>query len=201
MAVKDFPEITADAESWSVIYNTQEFRSELNGASQTAILPGARWSASLTFANRTGRDARSLQGFLTGLQGTAGRFFLTPAHYEPLGLPAGTPVVAVSQSVNAVTLETSGWNANITDLFVSGDYFEINGELKKITADVDSDASGEATLEFAPPLRIAATSGQSIRYTDPRCIMQLKNDDQAAWQVSGPVIYAVTIDAVEALDI
>jgi len=201
MAVKDFPSITADAESWSVISNTQGFTSDLNGATQTAVLPGARWSASLTFTNRTGREARALQGFLAGLQGTAGRFYLTPVHWTPLGSPAGTPVVAVSQSPNAITLQTSGWNVSVTDLLVSGDYFEINGELKKITADVSSNASGEATLEFAPPLRIAATLDQSIRYTEPRSIMQLKGDDQASWQASGPHIYAVTMDAFEALDI
>ena len=73
MAVKDFPSITADAESWSIISNTQGFTSDLNGATQTAVLPGARWSASLTFANRTGREARALQGFLAGLQGKIGR--------------------------------------------------------------------------------------------------------------------------------
>ena len=201
MAVKDFPSITADAESWSIISNTQGFTSDLNGATQTAVLPGARWSASLTFANRTGREARALQGFLAGLQGTAGRFYLTPVHWTPLGSPAGTPVVAVSQSPNSTTLQTSGWDVSVTDLFVSGDYFEINGELKKITADVSSNASGEATLEFAPPLRIAATSGQPIRYTEPRAVMQMKGDDQAAWQASGPHIYAVTMDAFEALDI
>jgi len=201
MAIKDFPSITADSESWTIVSNTQGFTSDLNGATQTAVLPGARWSASLTFTNRTGREARALQGFLAGLQGTAGRFYLTPVHWTPLGSPAGTPVVEVSQSVNAITLETSGWDASVTDLFVSGDYFEINGELKKITADVSSNASGEATLEFAPPLRIAATLGQSIRYTEPRSIMQLKGDDQASWQASGPHIYAVTMDAFEALDI
>lgn len=201
MAVIDFPAIVPDAEDWTLTYNTQSFQSDLNGGEQTAELPGARWSVSLTFTNRQGRDARALQGFMAGLKGGAGRFYITPSDWEPLGSPSGSPTVATAQNGGASTLETTGWDAEVTDLFVTGDYFEINGELKKLTADVDSDASGDATLQFAPPLRIAATVGQSIRYVEPRCIMKLMDDGQASWSVSAPIIYGVTFDAREALDI
>ena len=86
MAVKDFPaNIGPDAEEWTLTYNTQTFESDLNGAMQTAELPGARWSVSMTFSNRQGKSARALQGFLAGLKGRAGRFWVTPTDWEPLG--------------------------------------------------------------------------------------------------------------------
>lgn len=202
MAVKAWPTgLSSDAESWGLQFNTQTFTSDLNGAQQTAELPGARWTVTRTFSNRQGASARRLQGFLAGMKGQHGRVYVTPVDWEPLGRPSGTPTVATAQTAGASTMATTGWDVSVADLFLAGDYFEINGELKKLTADASSDASGNATLEFSPPLRIATTVGQQIRYTEPRCIMQLSGDDQASWSLTAPVIYAVNIELREALDI
>lgn len=202
MAVTDFPDTLApDNEDWTLTYNSQVFTSDLNGASQTAELPGARWSVSMTFSNRTGRSARQLQGFVAGLKGRAGRFYVTPSDWEPLGSPSGTGAVATDALAGASSIDTDGWDTSITDLFVAGDYFEVNGELKKVTADVDSDGSGLATINFAPPLRFPVTDGMQIRYTEPRCVMMLENDDQASWNTTAPTIYALTINGIEALDV
>lgn len=201
MATLDFPNITPDGESWTLTYNTQSFTSDLNGAMQTAELPGARWSVSLTFSNRQGLDARQLRAFVAGLRGKAGRFWATPSDWEPLGSPSGSPVLASSAISGTSSISTSGWTALSVDLLKTGDYFEIAGELKQVLADVDSDVSGAATISFAPPLRIGQPSGVAIRYTEPRCRMMLTNDDMANWQLGAPVIYAITFDAVEALDI
>lgn len=201
MAVKDFPaNISPDAEEWTLTYNTQSFESDLNGAMQTAELPGARWSVSMTFSNRQGKSARALQGFLAGLKGRAGRFWVTPADWEPLGSPDGAGVVA-SNTSGGTSLSTSGWTADIAELLYAGDYFEVNGELKKMTETASSDASGLSTLEFAPPLRQPVTAGMTIRVVEPRCQMQLSDDGQAGWSASAPVIYSLTINGREALDI
>lgn len=200
MAVKDFPTgLVADAEEWRVTYNTQSFESDLNGAIQTAELPGARWSVQMTFSNRQGISARALQGFLASLRGRSGRFYVTPADWEQLGNPAGSGVVATATTGSSI--DTSGWDPNITGLFYIGDYFEVNGELKKMDADINSDASGLATLTFSPPLRKQVTAGMVIRVTRPRAVMMLASDDQARWSTSAPVIYSLTINGQEALDI
>lgn len=202
MAVKAWPvEMSADAENWSLQFNTQSFTSDLNGAEQTAELPGARWSVTRTYSNRQGVSARRLQGFLAGMKGSHGRVYVTPVDWEPLGSPTGTPTVSAAQTAGASTLSTTGWTASVSGLFLTGDYFEINGELKKLTSDASSDASGNATIEFSPPLRISATVGMQIRYNEPRCIMKLVDDGQASWSMNAPVIYATNIELVEALDI
>ena len=201
MATKDFPiGMIPDSEEWTVEYNTQTLQSDLNGAMQTASLPGARWSVSMTFINREGKAARALQGFLSGLEGRAGRFYVTPSDWQPLGSPAGTGAVATNTAAGATSVPTDGWSASITDLFCAGDYFELNGELKKLTAGADSDASGQATLQFAPPLRKDVTDGMQIRYTQPRAVMMLSSDS-ARWQAQSPIIYSLTIEGREALDI
>lgn len=201
MATLELPTIGPDAEVWAIEYNTQTFTSDLNGAIQTAELPGARWSVSMTFSNRTGRSAWALQATLAKLQGRAGRFYVTPVDWEKrAGNASGTGLVATDAS-GGTSIDTDGWGTEITDLFYAGSFFEVNGELKMVTADVDSDVSGLATIEFSPPLRKPVTDGMQIRYIEPRCTMMLSDDDQANWNISAPVIYAVTIDAMEALDI
>lgn len=201
MAVKDFPaNISPDAEEWTLTYNTQTFESDLNGAMQMAELPGARWSVSMTFSNRQGKSARALQGFLAGLKGRAGRFWVIPTNWQPYGNPDGAGEVATAAS-GGTTIETSGWTADIAELLCAGDWFEVNGELKKMTETVSSDASGLSTLEFAPPLRQPVTVGMSIRVVEPRCQMHLVGDDQASWSASAPEIYATTVAGREALDI
>ncbi|MCK2149538.1 hypothetical protein MYE70_10715 [Marinobacter alexandrii] len=201
MAIQDFPaNISPDAEEWKLTYNTLTFESDLNGAMQTAELPGARWSVSMTFSNRQGKAARALQGFLAGLKGRAGRVWVIPVDWEPLGTPDGAGAVSADTS-GGTSLPTNGWDADIIELFCAGDYFEVNGELKKLTATISSDALGQATLQFAPPLRQPVTIGMSIRVIEPRCQMLLSSDDQATWSMSAPKIYATTISGREALDI
>lgn len=201
MATLDFPDITPDGESWTLTYNTQSFTSDLNGAMQTAELPGARWSVSLTFSARQDFTARTLKGFVSSLRGRAGRFWVTPSDWEPLGNPSGSPVLASAAISGTSSIDTSGWDVSIASLFEVGDYFEIGGELKQVTAPVSSDGLGGATIQFAPPLRIGQLSGTSIRYNQPRCRMMLSSDDTASWQLSAPIIYGITFDSVEALDI
>lgn len=201
MATKDWPQVPSpDAESWGLEYNTQVFTSDLNGAIQTAELPGARWTVDMTFSNRQGLDSRKLQAFLSSLGGRAGRFYVTPVDWEPFGNPDGTPSVAANAGDGVTSISTTGWTAGLT-IFQPGDYFELNGELKKVIAEAASDINGNATIEFAPPLRKAVTTGMTLRVQEPRCVMMLSDDKQASWALSAPIIYAVNIEAREALDI
>jgi len=201
-AVKDYPNIpTPDAESWSLRFNTQAFTSDLTGASQTVDMPGSKWEASVTYSSRMGRSSRILQAFIAGLRGKAGRFWFTPTDWEPYGNPQGAGKLAVNANSGSSEIVTNGWNANVFELFVAGDYFEMSGELKKLLNTPSSDSNGNATLFFTPPLRLATNSGAVIRYNEPRCLMMLKDDEQAKWSISAPVIYASSYDFVEAIDI
>lgn len=202
MAVLNIPDSACpSAATWSVEYNTQTFVSDLNGAIQTAELPGARWAASLTFSNARGAKARALTAFLASLHGRAGRFYLTPNDWEPNGNPIGSPVVATDAQDGVTVVDSTGWEPSTGGLLVAGDYFELNGELKIVTGEVVSDSSGDAEVSFAPPLRKNVTTGMSFRLEEPRAVMMLADDDQASWAMSVPVIYAISIDVIEALDI
>lgn len=198
--IKDFPAIRRSSEDWEIEYNTQTFPSELNGAIQTRELPGAKWLATLTFSNRTGKEARQLQGFLTGLQGRAGRFWLTPSAWRPLGTVDRAGELSAAASQGATQISTRGWEAHQPELFCAGDFFEINGALKQVTETAASDASGSAVISFCPPLRVSLSTGQEVKVDQPRCQMML-SDDSVRWQLTAPVIYSLVLNCEEALDI
>ncbi|MDG5498974.1 hypothetical protein [Marinobacter sp. BGYM27] len=198
--IKDFPEIRRSNESWDIDYNNQEFPSDLNRAIQTKAMPGAKWKASLTFANRMGKEARILQGFVTGLQGAAGRFWITPTDWKPLGSAVGEGSLSAPVGQFATTITTTGWEPHQPELLYTGDFFEINGELKRATSISSADANGHATIEFCPPTRVALPAGTQIRTEYPRSQMKLATNT-AGWNLSAPVVYGMTLDIEEALDI
>lgn len=200
MAILTFPNVSADNESWSMVANTQVFTSPLNGATQTSSLPGARWGATLSYTNRGGVEAKKLQAFLTTLRGRAGRFYLSPHDSTPNGTAVGAGLVqGVGQSGGS--LITDGWTVSQPLLFAAGDYIEVNGELKQISADVASNASGIATITFSPDLNQSPPNNAQIISTNPRAVMRLEDDNQAQWAFQSPVIYAMSFSCVEALDV
>jgi hypothetical protein len=197
VAVKAYPDIPSpDAESWTLTFNTQTFTSDLNGAIQTAELPGARWSGRLTYSNRTGADAGKLRGFLAANKGRAGRFYVTPSDAVLNGSATQNGTLDSGATAGAITIEASGFAETGANPLLAGDYFEINGELKIVTDDVAG-----TTINFSPPLRKDVTLGQTVRVIEPRVVVMLSDDDQASWQVSGPIIYNISFDVVEPLDI
>jgi len=200
MAILSFPNVSADNESWSLVSNTQTFTSPLNGTTQTAALPGARWEATLTYTNRDGVEGKKLQAFLTALRGRAGRFYLSPHDSTPNGTAAGSGVVNGASQTGG-SLITNGWTINQPLLFATGDYIEVNGELKQVSADVASDGAGNATITFSPDLNQSPPNGAQIISTNPRAVMRLSDDDQSRWSFQSPVIYAISFSCVEALDV
>jgi len=201
MAVLDFPDITPDNEQWTLRFNTQTFTSDLNGATQTRLQPGARWNAELTFSNRKGRDVRALKGTIAKLEGQAGRIYVTPGDWEPLGTALGAPSLSANASAGNTSISTTGWDINQSEALAIGDYFEINQELKEVTDTVTTDGSGNATVNFAPALRADISSGAQLRITEPRALMMLENDQQARHQLQSNQVYAVTLRFREPLDI
>lgn len=180
--------------------NTQIYQSPLNGAIQTTALPGDKWSATLTFANKTKEHGRKLAAFLVSLRGRSGRFYLTPPeHKTPAGSAGGSPVVSAASQTGS-TLTITGCTANKTGWLLAGDYFQVGYELKMITQDINTDASGNATLVFQPPLRTSPALNAQIVTSSPKCVMALADDKQAQWAVQ-PEAYAVSVACFEPLDI
>lgn len=181
MTTLTFPSIIPNSTEWSLQSNTQQHRSPLSGTIQTLELAGARWSASLRFDSLTQSDARTMMAFLVQLRGGAGRFYLYDHSLPvPRGTATGTPLVN-GASQTGTSLTTDGWTINITGILKAGDYIGVNGELKMVTADCNSNGSGQCTVTFEPPLRSSPADNAAITVTRPTCTMMLTGDDQTKW--------------------
>jgi len=199
MATENWPTIPKpQALQFYLSPSTQIFRSPLSGAVQTLELPGARWRAIITYNALSDANARILKAFLSKLSGSAGRFYCWDfGHENPAGIGTGTPLVD-GASQTGKSLDTKGWTPSQTGILKAGDYFTVNGELKIMTADVDSDVSGDATLVFIPALRASPANEAALTVIKASCTMMLINDEQDT-MLFRPGIYAeaITIDAVE----
>jgi hypothetical protein len=180
---------------WSLMSNTQTFTSPLSGAVQTVEMPGARWRASFTLGELDAADAAALQAFMAQLRGRSGRFYLYNfARPSPRGTATGTPLVK-GASQTGTSLAIDGLAAGAT--LLAGDFFEVGGELKIVTATATANGSGEATVSFEPPLRASPADNAAITLTQPKATMMLE-DDAARVTTRAPFWSSVSITAIEA---
>ena len=195
----DFPSIRPTSSRWRLVTNTQTHISPLSGKQQTLELPGAKWEAELTFANLSVENGREIFGFLASLRGPSITFNLHDHSLEaPRGIGTGTPLVnGADQTGN--TLITDGWTISQTGIMKRGDYFQVGTELKMITADADSDGSGNATLTFESPLRAAPSNNATITVASPKALMMLKDDKQTQVVLSSPTFHSLRLNCVEVI--
>lgn len=168
--------------------NTQTFTSPLTKATQRLLLGGARWIAtySLPAMNRT--QAAIWKAFFDQLGGGVNTFnAFDPDCKTPRGAGGGTPLVNGASQTGS-SLITDGWPASTTVL-KAGDYFSVNSELKRATADVLSDGSGNATISFKPALRNSPGDNAAIIIDKPTCTMALVDDMQGIWECDKNGIY------------
>lgn len=174
--------VEKSAEFW-LRTNTQMHVSPLNRDTQTLALAGAMWVSEVVLPPLAEAEWRSLSAFLAELGGPAGRFFYGPPWpaRTARGAASGTPLVA-GGGQSGRSLATDGWTAGALVLR-KGDYFAFDTaaggrELKIATADITANGSGQATLAFAPAIRVAPLDNAAIIVAAPTCIVRLADDDQ-----------------------
>jgi len=132
----------------------------LTGSVQTRATGaiGRIWRETWGPLNAGDEDVQALLAFIQSSyhQGTifdALNYLLPGSGMAANGTGGGTPLVdGASQSGSS--LATKGWTADVTDVVKSGDVFRVAGlsQLFTITADGDSDGSGDCTLTINPPI-------------------------------------------------
>ena len=200
MTVYNFPTLSKrslDSFEFNLQSNTQTFVSPLNGQTQTLELPGAKWICTMSMQNVNEFDGRIIKAFLSSLRGASGRLNLGDlSHPTPSGTALGTGTVNGTEQTGN-TLITHGWTGAQSKLFLPGDYFSVNNELKMITVLSTSDSYGNSTLTFEPPLRTSPTNGGSIGVSNPTCVMMLIDDKQVNLPMKAGRIFAPVISFTE----
>jgi hypothetical protein len=115
--------------------------------------------------------------------------FLTYASVARCALVNGASQVGGAINIDGLPTSTNG-------LALAGDWVEINGELKRLTADLNSNGSGQGYLMFEPTLRTAPADNTPVIFRNPmgRFIIA---DERIAWGTRPGIISDVEISLVE----
>ena len=150
----------------------QVFESALSGQIQTKILGGSYWKAEYTLPAMVRADWQKWVAFFDSLNGMSGTFFaLCPDCKTSLGTSTGTPLINGASQIGT-SVVTDGWS-NSTLVLKAGDFISFNGELKRVTEDVNSDGSGNATINFVPKIRSSPSDNAPITVSSCTVPMRL----------------------------
>ncbi len=165
--------------------NTQRFESPLTKNVQRVLLSGARWTCTYTLPAMNRADMANWQVFLMQLEGGVNTFYgFDPDGRTPRGAAAtnpGTPLVnGAGQTGSSLIID--GAPANVTGWLLPGDYITVGTQMVMVTAPVNTDGSGNATIPFKPALRGSPANNAPVTVQNATCLMILSDDNQTGWQ-------------------
>jgi len=190
MTILTFPAVTPAKSTWGIKSLTETFTSPLNGSVQTAGRPGARWKATLEFAQLALTEGATVESFLAQMDGMAGRVYLYP-HHRP-GSGANAAVNGASQVGTTLNLTCAAGR-----VFAVGDYFTVNAEFKMVTAAATADGAGAVALSFAPMLRASPADAAAVVFTRPTALMMLAQDEYSLTRNSDRSYDGFSIQLIE----
>lgn len=196
---------------------TMEFRGVPGNLGQTKRQTAWRWTARYELPPMTRAEAEPWIAFLSRMNGRTGRFYgYDPAHATAQGTLLGTPIISgANQTGN--TLVTTGWTPGTAPILAIGDYIgwtTANGgrEMHKVGTAATAGGTllynagvydsggygyGEASIDIVPEIRESPTNGTALLVTNVRCVMRLKGDEEAAWDVDETLVYDLAFEAEE----
>ncbi|WP_296988204.1 hypothetical protein [Thalassospira sp. UBA1131] len=145
---------------------------------QTQRNQGQVWQADITLPPiRSRAVVGEWIAFLLSLNGAEGFFKMgDPDNFGPQGVATGSPVVSGASQIGGV-LVTSGWTASTTGILKAGDRIGLTSgsvmRLHKVLKDVDSDGSGNATLDIWPRVVSSPANGSPVELANPTSLFWL----------------------------
>ncbi len=171
-------------------------------AAQSQAFSGQMWAADVSLPPMKRSDAAVWVSWLVSLRGQYGTFLMgDPLCATAQGEAGGTPIASGSNPAGE-TLYIGGTTVSQTDWLKAGDYIQIgtgaNARLHQVLEDVDTDASGNATLSLWPHTRSAVAPGTAIVVSSPVGRWRL-DGNQSEWSINEAAIYGISFSAVEAI--
>lgn len=115
--------------------------------------------------------------------------FLTYVSVARCGLVNGSSQVGGALNIDGLPTSTNG-------LALAGDWVEINGELKRLTADLNSNGSGQGYLMFEPTLRSSPADNIPVIFRNPMGRFMLA-DERVSWGTRPGIISDVEMSLIE----
>jgi hypothetical protein len=163
---------------------------------------GQAWEAEVTLPPMKRDEAEQIASFLLKMNGQYGTFLLgDPANTAPRGVGTGTPLVN-GGSQTGDSLITDGWTTSTTGILKAGDWIQLGSgsatRLHKVLDDVNSDASGNATLSIWPSLRSSPSNNAQITVSSPKGQWRLASNE-IQYSIDEASVYGITFACVESL--
>lgn len=194
MATITFPSSPKPATmAWRLVQPAQQNVSAWTGARQ--VLPSGRgwWECSMTLPPIVGdASVNAWRAFFGAAQGATNDFRVP---VSPIAQSAATATARVNgASQTGRSLVTDGWPPSTTVLS-GGQFVTINNQLLQLTSNVTSDASGNATISFAPSIRVSPADNTVIEYKNPYCLMFFTDDP--GYSVEPGLVYSLSFSLRE----
>jgi hypothetical protein len=162
---------------------------------------GAQWKGTFTLPPMKKESAAIWLAFLMSLRGRRGTFKMGDQDRKTIqGVATGTILVnGDAQTGNAINLD--GFANSTNNVFKAGDYIQINSYLYMVSADVNSDASGEATVYVEPSLRTgieAINDDTTVVYSNTTTLMRL-DSNELNWNTNNVSVYGISFACSESL--
>ena len=172
-----------------------------SGRVQTRQIDGQKFIITLDYAPMTRSNFAPIKAFLMKQRARLNTFtIIPPVVSNAQGVASGTISVNGAITSGATTCTIDGMATSTNDILKAGDYFRFAGQNKVYMAveDLDSDASGEGTLTFEPPLRSDVADDVALVYDNVDFTVRLRNDIQE-YSIITDNLYKYEIDLIENL--
>lgn len=157
---------------------------------------GHRWLISASYGPLTNAEGRALKAFVLAQNGQFESFQFIAPHLAPRGVATGAPLVNGANQVGR-SIVTDGWTPNTINILRAGDFIKLgHSKVYMVTADVNSNASGQATLPIEPALIISPPDNDPITVSNVPFTVSFVKDVQE-FPVRPPVLYTYEADMVE----
>jgi len=193
-----FPSIPALA-GLKIVSSTPTFVSTAHSLKrQVRSRGGHRWLLEGEYPAMTRDEFAPVYAFAVAQRGRYETFtFVLPGLAAPRGSIPGTPVVDGADQTGR-SIDTKGWTASQSGILKAGDFIKFNGSAKvyMVTADADSDGSGNATLSIEPALVTSPGDEEALVVEDVPFTCAFASDI-AETSVSPPLLFSFQISMVE----
>ena len=179
-------------------------RSPFTFSGQAHAYAGKAWQADITLPPMKRTNAEQWIAFLLSLKGQLGTFYLgDPRACTPLGSARDADTILVNGALSSGdTVNIDSAPASRTDYLKAGDYMQIgtgtSRQLFKVLTDVDTNGSGQATVDVWPNVRTTIANNSAVTVQSAKGIFRLITNEQA-FSINEASVYGITFGAIEAV--
>lgn len=179
--------------SWRLRMPSQTNVSEWTGRRQTVASNRGWWECQFTLPPLVGgARVNPWRSFVVQARGQVNDFQV-PVDPTAQSAVVATPLINGAGQTGR-SLASDGWPVSSTVL-QAGQFITINNQLLQLTANVVSNASGQATLSFEPPIRVSPADNAAIEFRNPYCLMYMLEEPTIS--VEAGYVYSLSLNLRE----